>query len=108
MTEEQMKIAIIITALFAVLFSNSFFDKTSTENADFFENQQKIIDIEIGNDDEDFEVENGIPKTEQSEEPEEDFPYIRLNLDDTKPVSGVAPVQYNGKAGIINSNGKII
>lgn len=48
------------------------------------------------------------PKTEQSEEPEEDFPYIRLNLDDTKPVSGVAPVQYNGKDGIINSNGKII
>lgn len=48
------------------------------------------------------------PETEQSAEPEEDFPYIRLNLDDTNPVTGVAPAQYNGKNGIINSNGKII
>lgn len=47
------------------------------------------------------------PETEQSAEPEEDFPYIRLNLDDTNPVTGVAPAQYNGKNGIINSNGKL-
>ncbi len=43
-------------------------------------------------------IENeNLTEDKQIEEPEEDFPYIRLNLDDTKPVTGMYHFSYGGK-----------
>lgn len=93
-----MKTTLIFVVLFTSLLLNVCFGKTLTVDDDAVEEQQIVVDTV---------PENDASESTKSESVEEEFPYTRLNLDDTKPVTGVYPIDYKGKYALIDSNGKI-